>query len=77
MSDGYVEEIRKHLSLAALTIQVATKAHCAGAAFCILFQTPIFNDLSKARVSNTCVMYLCTEEGFQTVPHRSELAEKY
>lgn len=55
-------------SFTALTIQVATKARCASVAFCILFQKPIFNDLSKARVSNTCVVYLCTEEeGFQTV----------
>lgn len=68
LSDSYIEEIRKHRCvLTALTIQVATKTRCASVAFCILLQTPIFADLSKARVSNTCVMYLYTEEGFQTV----------
>lgn len=57
MSDSYIEEIRKHRCvLTALTIQVATKTRCA-----------IFADLSKARVSNTCVIYLYTVEGFQTV----------
>lgn len=59
---------KKLLSLTALTIQVASKACCASVAFWILFQNPIFNDLSKDRVSNTCVVYLCTEEeGFQAV----------